>query len=54
MLINKSWHNYMEFIYFKRINTFTEQIFEKRYDKVLVVCHGGTSQLLLEILLKPE
>lgn len=38
--------------YWGRINQFTEEkLFPDNENNVLVVCHGGTSQLMLEILL---
>lgn len=38
--------------YFNRINNFSKILLKKEYNNVLIVCHGGTSQLLLEILLE--
>src|SRR5699024_5308605 len=38
--------------YFGRINTFSKMLLNKKHKNVLIVCHGGTSQLLLEILLQ--
>lgn len=38
--------------YFNRINSFSKILLKKEYNNVLIVCHGGTSQLLLEILLE--
>ncbi|SHE57040.1 probable phosphoglycerate mutase [Atopostipes suicloacalis DSM 15692] len=38
--------------YSSRINRFLDTLLGEDYNKVLIVCHGGTSQLLLEILLE--
>lgn len=40
--------------YFERINSFLKILLSVKgiYDNVLVVCHGGTAQLLLELLLE--
>lgn len=39
--------------FFKRRNRFLGDLLKHDYNKVLMVCHGGSSQLLLEIVL-PE